>query len=312
MSHPSSEMADCTQLLGLIETDTFCAKCGFNLHTQNVWRDERLGIPICRCPECGAIEAAGRNTATASAWLRRLALLGLMFWIALVLAFVAGTGFLMFGAQMLAPEGVLVEQIETRATGKPVQPTTNGNPPLFITMDPDDSNPTFSASEVVLRPHFVSWITGDETTPPDYRYRYSYETAPTEFAVATVMLAIPHLLDAILIGCLVWFWRPWWRWVWVLFPAAVSLFSLGYYQTYVSNMTWMQGVAREGLGIYTGVVGGVVLLQTLLMIAGLLLGRPIGRFLVSVIVPPRARQLFSFLWLCDGKTLPPARTHYET
>ncbi|MDB5300946.1 MAG: hypothetical protein JWO87_2609, partial [Phycisphaerales bacterium] len=42
-----------------IHTDTFCESCGYNLHTQAVVRDERLGLLICRCPECGRWAAAG-------------------------------------------------------------------------------------------------------------------------------------------------------------------------------------------------------------------------------------------------------------
>jgi len=41
-------------VIGHVQTDTFCEGCGYNLHTQAVVREARLGILICRCPECGA------------------------------------------------------------------------------------------------------------------------------------------------------------------------------------------------------------------------------------------------------------------
>ena len=44
-----------------IQTDTFCEGCGYNLFSQKVWIDERLGIPVTRCPECARHRAAGHS-----------------------------------------------------------------------------------------------------------------------------------------------------------------------------------------------------------------------------------------------------------
>jgi hypothetical protein len=197
--------------------------------------------------------------------------------------------------------------METRTTGEAVVPTTHSTPPLFITQRPDDANPTFSVSEVVIRTRLAAWVTGEEEVEPDYRYRYSRETQLSEFVIASLCLAVPHLIAAVMIACLVWFWRRRWQWLWLLMPSAVAAFSLSYYRTILTNRTWMQ-VERDGFDLYVGVIGAVAALQTLVILAGLLAGRPIGRFLIGVLIPPKSRQLFSFLWHCDGKTMPPART----
>src|SRR3712207_1649827 len=67
-----------------LETDSFCAHCGYNLHGQVVTRDERLDILICRCPECGRHHPAGHQTATTSIWLTRLATALLSLWVLVV------------------------------------------------------------------------------------------------------------------------------------------------------------------------------------------------------------------------------------
>jgi hypothetical protein len=65
--------------VAVVETDAFC-DCGYNLHGQGVWRDERLGILVCRCPECGKHAAAGKFTGIHSAWLHRLSTLLVVIW----------------------------------------------------------------------------------------------------------------------------------------------------------------------------------------------------------------------------------------
>jgi hypothetical protein len=76
-------------IVGHIQADAFCEGCGYNLHTQAVTRDERLGILICRCPECGRFAPAGSLTTARQTWLNRLGLGLLIVWI-LFLIFVFG------------------------------------------------------------------------------------------------------------------------------------------------------------------------------------------------------------------------------
>src|SRR5580700_5130530 len=70
---------------GQLEVDAFCAGCGYNLHGQVVSLDERLGFPICRCPECGRYHPAGAGVTANSVWLRRYAAVLLVCWVIFVL-----------------------------------------------------------------------------------------------------------------------------------------------------------------------------------------------------------------------------------
>ena len=68
-------------MVGTLQTDTFCEGCGYNLHTQAVWKDERLGLLVCRCPECGKFCHAGHGASSARNWLNRLATALLVWWV---------------------------------------------------------------------------------------------------------------------------------------------------------------------------------------------------------------------------------------
>jgi hypothetical protein len=75
--------------LGLVQTDLTCEGCGYNLYSQPITRDERLGIPVCRCPECGRFNVPGKATDASRAWLRRLGV-GLLVLYVLAVLWVIG------------------------------------------------------------------------------------------------------------------------------------------------------------------------------------------------------------------------------
>src|SRR5690348_9086636 len=72
-------------VIGHMQTDTFCEGCGYNLHTQAVMRDQRLGIIVCRCPECGRFAPAGQGATATRVWLNRAATLFLTLWVLFVM-----------------------------------------------------------------------------------------------------------------------------------------------------------------------------------------------------------------------------------
>lgn len=84
-----------------IQMDLFCT-CGYNLCAQVVQIDERLQIPVCRCPECGRWHALGTTMkAVTSPWMAHAGTLGALLYIALVFWLMSmaalGLGFLQFG-----------------------------------------------------------------------------------------------------------------------------------------------------------------------------------------------------------------------
>lgn len=84
-----------------IQMDLFCT-CGYNLCAQVVHVDDRLQIPVCRCPECGRWHALGTTLkAATSSWMAHAGALGALFYIAMVFWVISmaalGLGFLQFG-----------------------------------------------------------------------------------------------------------------------------------------------------------------------------------------------------------------------
>ena len=82
-----------TRIVSHIETDRYCAECGYNLRTQPVWRDDRTRILLARCPECGGFAAIDNATTATSPWLNRVATLFLFIWILAVLWAFVGLSF---------------------------------------------------------------------------------------------------------------------------------------------------------------------------------------------------------------------------
>ena len=81
-----------TQTMTTVEGDPFC-RCGRNLHGQSVVRDDRTGVPMAQCPECGAFHAAGAADTAVTQWAARFYAAVVLAW-ALVLANIAAAAIL--------------------------------------------------------------------------------------------------------------------------------------------------------------------------------------------------------------------------
>jgi hypothetical protein len=78
-----------------------------------------------------------------------------------------------------------------------------------------------------------------------------------------------------------------------------------------STMTWRafggsammaSGVAREVVGELATVIQLTIISPAL--IVGALIGRPVARWVVVWLLPPRLRVAYAFLWIADNKPLP--------
>ena len=88
MEELSAEIGPQTPV-GNVQVDAFCAHCSYNLFSQVVSRDQRLGILVCRCPECGRFSAAGNMTTASQRLAQRLATGGLVVYIGFLLGVLA-------------------------------------------------------------------------------------------------------------------------------------------------------------------------------------------------------------------------------
>lgn len=71
--------------LAQVETDRFCAGCGYNLHQQPVRREPKTQLLLCQCPECGMFEPVTRDTTVARLWMTWAIRLGLVLCVAAIL-----------------------------------------------------------------------------------------------------------------------------------------------------------------------------------------------------------------------------------
>ncbi|UCG33438.1 MAG: hypothetical protein JSU68_02160 [Phycisphaerales bacterium] len=67
--------------VAVIDLDRFCDGCGYNLRTLPVYLDDRTGIPVVRCTECGRYQAASDGATALRPWLNRLTALFLWAWV---------------------------------------------------------------------------------------------------------------------------------------------------------------------------------------------------------------------------------------
>ncbi len=101
MNQPQEQPAP---VVGRVETDLYCTACCYNLYSLQVIRDLRLNIPVVRCPECGAWQAASQQTSAAQVWLNRLGVFLIFLWALFVLAVVGVLCFALFVTGFAAHE----------------------------------------------------------------------------------------------------------------------------------------------------------------------------------------------------------------
>jgi hypothetical protein len=94
-----------------------------------------------------------------------------------------------------------------------------------------------------------------------------------------------------------WHWRKR-NYVWVMLAVVVPAASVAIYMNKAYEYEFIRGWAISRVAMLAA-------MQCAFVMLGIWTGRPVGRFIARVIIPPRPRQLLSFLWLADGKTPPP-------
>jgi hypothetical protein len=260
-----------------LAVDTFCVECGYNLHSQEVTRDERLGIFVCRCPECGRFHPAGVGMTATSVWMQRLATILLIFWVLMVLHaifwIVMGMG------------AVMVAHVEILSYRKWV---------------------TLEGQELELIRNTGQWVIKGTTQPVMPRrmvrtlepqenwYRPGWEERTILLVGGTAI----GFVTGVLMVVFLWHWKKR-RYLWTLL---LPLACAGFVSTVFAVDDEYELIRAWAIRIAFSYAA----LEAASMILGMLVGRPIVRGLLRMFVPPRARQHFAFLWRCDGKAMPAA------
>lgn len=279
--------------VAVIESDTFCEKCGFNLHTQPVWKDERLDILICRCPECGGHQAAGQQTTVGYSWLSRLALAGALVWMVIFLALVIGTFFGFLGYTVFNYEYLTFNRSED-AQGQALNIGTDANGMRFrivgSTTQPLGSEPSFIARR------FVDWVPVLGVPVPEGWY---YRSNKWEWWMGMAFFLLGIWIISAILAAVSWHWRKGLMYLWLLLPLLGTTFFYVVETAQSANRNYLSTNVIPILCLFSALSG------MLFMALGLRAGRPLTRLILRAFVPPRARQLFAFLWTCDGLTLKP-------
>jgi len=251
-------------VIGHMQTDTFCEGCGYNLHTQAVMRDERLGLVVCRCPECGRFAAAGHGTAVTRVWLNRAATLGLGIWVLFALALFAlcslFLGMVSYGHVMNNVTWTQVQQSVVGKTGK------------------------FTQAQYEYR------IRTPQPEDPFWAERQRFQ----ELALGAIAVGL-GLLTGSLFTVLLWHVRwPWRALAWMPPLLGCCVAALIWVNDSMALAIWQWGL--NWIIVYC-------LMECAAVFIGLWLGRPIVRGMLRLILPPKPRQHLAFLWTIDGKQL---------
>jgi hypothetical protein len=267
------KIAEMGKVVGTVQTDTFCEGCGYNLHAQPVVRDDRLGVLICGCPECGKYSAAGQTTTAARLWLNRIATTLLVSWVFFLLV-VFALGALFLG--MLA-YGQVAELTATENIQKTVKQLPGYAGPGYAA----GGNVTYYESYYVIRP-----LTTDA------------EEAQRRLS-AQILIHATSLTLALLGGVFfaVFVWHAPWR----LRPLALLPVLVGC--GFAAAIWYMDPMSSRVRTWGLGHIARTALLDAIALAIGVLIGRTFARAMLTLLVPPKARQHLAFLWTCDGKKL---------
>jgi hypothetical protein len=263
---------------GHLEADVFCEGCGYNLHGQAVTRDERLGIMICRCPECGRYHPAGHGATAKSIWGARLAAAGLLFWVLVVLwaVFMIGLG---FGALQVLHFDIFAYRKQVALDGREIM-YLQGAPVYADTQQP------------------VSRLVAVYSTTPPRDGDYWRHRWPDVLIFYALSLGL-GLLAGMLLVVVAWHWRRRRYTLGMLLPFVSAAFVVSFVVMMDEMFQFIRPWAVSRV-LYNAS------LQACFIGVGVLIGRPVARGLARVIIPPRPRQHLAFLWKIDGKPVPPA------
>ncbi|MGH7213963.1 MAG: hypothetical protein ACREIT_04290 [Tepidisphaeraceae bacterium] len=281
-----------------LEVDAFCDACGYNLHGQLVTRDERLGIMIARCPECGRFHAAGKGTSAQAIWLSRWATGMLTLWVMFCVCFILLATILLGVAQYGHLE-MFTEYGQFSPDGQPLEFNYNANAVggqgNWVIAGTTQPAPSATVHRRVVR--------GAYSLQHHYAPGYSptmYEPGWEQLTALALFWGTTAFVLGAFIAIAMWH-VPKRRYAWaILLPVAAGAFILWVW--WVDDMTeWVRGWAVPRVAVYVALEAGVLMLGTLL-------GRPIARGLARLFVPPKPRQVLAFLWRADGLEPPKAGT----
>lgn len=264
-----------------LQADAYCEHCAYNLRGQPIHRDEVLGLVVCRCPECGRHHPAGYGRGLTSAWGRRAAELLAVLWVLIVLALLVLAGIGMGATQLMHVHAMSYSRMVA----------TDGREIVYHEVTPGTHHLVYAGTTQPARASrigHVRTLTLPTGFPSEYRPPWWVPLAILGFAASVSLPA------GILMANLLWYWpRPQ-----LLLTLLVPFLAAGV----LSGMIWLDDgyyVEIRAWGISRLFFWALV--QAGFMYTGIVIGRPVARLLLRILVPPQLRRSLAFLWLIDGK-----------
>ncbi len=311
---PTRSSAEGWPRVSQIEVDRYCETCGYNLYTQPVFQHTELNLLVVRCPDCGKIHAAREHTTAWSHWVKKLSVIGLIVWMALI----AGWCFGLTMAQI----GLNIETLHnatkwTQVAVTPAQPsvpvptpTPNvqlGTVPVQIDSGPVqiDSGTVLTLDQAATELIRQTTILRNQTT---VRTRSTRQWDPA-FLTNTedrIMLAVFRgvfglfgFITFMLATVIFPHWRRWGYPIAAAFLASIPLVVVHYVLR--DEMPSAYAPAFRLSLIYAGCYFSAAVVATFI-------GRIIARGFLRLLLPNRMRQVFAYLWIVDGKEPPVGST----
>lgn len=276
--------------------DRLCVKCGFNLFGQTIVREPRYGLLIVRCPECATV-AALQEYPLLGKWANRWAstLAGLWFFVLLMwLVGFSGAGFGLTMGGLEEGAGPFATALgdasaAAAATVGPQGPQTGfwQGSSQWNTVDRDwvaaqDMGAIFNASggwgAVVETGALVFWMVQWLVLVP-----FGLLLSLALLHLRRWRLLVAPLLMMVIMGAF----------------SLIAWIGLNYEANQFARAA---DVARERLAGPLMAVGALNAASA--VTAGLLLGRPVARGLVRLLLGPRMRNSFARLWIADVLAAP--------
>lgn len=282
-----------------IRADRACAGCGFNLYGQSVSREEHYGLAIARCPECGTV-AALQQYPVMTHWVNRFRLIIGGIYIILLLGMFALSTFAISGFGIAAAEIASEPLADHLALQHTIWEQQVGSQPPGDAQVPAPINqplPQYSRWNILT----PKWI-DEELDEAMQQFGGIYGNMNAEVYILLVPSAFVSLVFGIfwsvaLLGSN--------RSRVLVVPAAIAIiagvilvganFDSGNYpsaRALAENIYVMRLIPL--LLVYEFIFMGI----------GVLIGRPIARFVVKLALPPRSRVPFGVLWSRDGLSMP--------
>ncbi len=294
--------------LGVLGGDRACVKCGYNLIGQPILREPHYQMVIVRCAECGTV-ASLQEFPMMSRWAKLTTAMFAGFVLVGQLTFALGIVILLSGFSW----GLFAMMQENVQKGLVAhQKSWLIAEHIDITSDPGQGTSPFIV-EYMAHP---KWIEAHpDTVLRDeigiWPMLFNAQTSVWIFTFGGILSVVGGAWASTLPGIRR-LWLPVVAMLPILIAAGVNA-SIFVSQANSPYSSYMIGGSGEYIGsVAERIMGGTPLLifgigLSVVLIAGLLLGRPTSRVLIRALVPPHRRCSFSWLWICDGLEPPTPR-----